>query len=187
MESITEPIDLTDVRNELSLSRDDGREDDFLMSAITVCRDRLEGILPYYLAERSVTFVDDLTMHNPSVYTHALKGPVLGIEDVRLRLMDRTWVDVPPDAYDISAGVLWVDLARATEPEEPTEDVRTRRCACPRPMAIEVAYRAGAYVPPVVKAALLRMVRIYYEDRTADPLTDEVVRLVSSERRWSVR
>ena len=55
MESITEPIDLTDVRNELSLSRDDGREDDFLMSAITVCRDRLEGILPFYLAERSVT------------------------------------------------------------------------------------------------------------------------------------
>lgn len=186
MGSITEPIDLTDVRSELSLSRDDDREDDFLMSAITVCRDRLEGVLPYYLAERSVTFEDDLTMHNPSVYRHRLKGPVLAIEDVRLRLMDRTWLDVPPEAYDVVAGDLWLDLGRAFEPEEPTEDVRP--CVrVPPLMAVEVTYRAGAYVPPVVKAALLRMVRIYYEDRTADPITDEVMRLVSSERRWSVR
>lgn len=180
MEMLTEPIDLPDVRAELSLSRDDQREDDFLTSAISFCRDRLEGILPYYLAERDVTKEADLICRQSSVVGIPLKGPVLEVRDVHLRLTDHSWVDVPPDAYSMSAGGLRLDLAEAFRDGEGSVRI-------PTVLSAVVTYRAGAHIPPVVKSALLRMVRIYYEDRTSDPLTDEIVRMVSTERRWSVR
>lgn len=184
-EGLTEPIDLTDVRNELSLDRDDQREDDFLMTAITACRDRLEGVLPYYLAERTVTLACPL--HGESIVEARLKGPVLAIEDVRLRLLDKSYIDVPMTCVDLTAGLLRVAVEAALMDYPDRRECGPCRCPLPPATALEISYRAGANVPPVIKAALLRMVRNYYSDRTSDPLTDEVMRMISTERRWSVR
>lgn len=45
---------------------------------------------------------------------------------------------------------------------------------------VRVEYRTGAFVPPEVQTALLVMVRNLFVDRTADPMTAEVHRLMGS-------
>ena len=44
---------------------------------------------------------------------------------------------------------------------------------------VRIEYRSGAFVPPAVQTALLVMVRNMYVDRTADPITPEVLHIVS--------
>lgn len=171
LQPIAEPIDLSDLRAELSMDLDDQSENPFLTSAIEICRDRLESILPYYLAERDVGRVYHIPDEGRTRHEIVLKGPVLQVHEVLLRMRDGSAWAVPPECHPIVGNVMYVDISGAPE----------------APVAIEVSYRAGAHIPPVVRGALMRMVRMYYADRVSDPLTDEIVKMVSGERRMVVR
>lgn len=157
-----EPIDLTDVRDFLALDRDDISESPILTSAIPACRSRLEGVLPYYLAEREVSATfDDVRTRDLSV---RLKGPVLSIERVSLWSKGHEHIISPEDYSLMPGNVLYVG------------DI-------PEPGSLTVTYRAGSYCPPVVRTALLMMVKSVYERRDEDPLSDEVRNMIYQEMR----
>lgn len=169
-----EPIDLTDVRSYLAMDPDDTSEDPVLTESISFCRDRLEAVLPYHLAERPVTFSKALCgwclMPQEVI---ELKGPVLAVEGVSLTLPGNVTAEVPPTCWDLFRDVMTVR----------TRDALSELDLSDRPIGITVAYRAGAHVPPLVKNALLMMVRNRYERRDEDPLSPAVLSTVYTETR----
>lgn len=218
--SIAEPIDLTDVRAYLCMEPDDQGEDPALTESIAYCRDRLEALLPYYLAEREVRVERDLRPGMRSCVVE-LRGPVLDIETVELVTAGGTVVTVPLVCYWMHKDRLHVNIEAAlVHPERRVyhrgcpdlgilQDVdedgevipSPRDCPCkPRPhrrarrpatvrgpvVGITVEYRAGGHCPPVVKNALLMMVRNRYERRDEDPLTDAVRASVYAETRPNI-
>lgn len=175
--SVSEPIDLSDVRSYLAMDPEDVSEDPILTEAISFCRDRLESILPYYIAERDVRETRDLCswclMPEESM---ELRGPVLSVDKVSAVLSDGTAVDIPLEMWFVFNGRLTVCIRDALE--ELGTDLR--------PIGIVCDYHAGAYVPPVVKNALLMMVRNRYERRDEDPLTEAVLTSVYPETRPNI-
>lgn len=173
----SEPIDLADVRSYLAMDDDDQTQDAILSECISFCRDRLEAVLPYYLAERDVS--ESRTLCSWCLVPEVdmpLRGPVLDIREIRLTLCDSTEAVVPRDAYRLFDGMLTVSVRMALR-ELGIEA---------RPIGLTVDYRAGAHVPPVVKNALLIMIRNRYERRDEDPLTDAVMSSVYSETRPNI-
>ena len=175
--AIAEPIDLPDVRSYLSMVPDDTSEDPILTDAIAFCRDRLESVLPYYLAEREVTVSRELCtwglLQNISI---PLKGPVLEVGRVRITFRDGTEETAPAESWYLFGGKLHLDIRMAIALME----------AETSPIGVTVEYRAGSHCPPVVKNALLMMVRNRYERRDEDPLTDAVMSSVYSETRPNI-
>ena len=175
--SIAEPVDLADVRSYLAMEPDDETEDPLLSDCIAFCRDRLESVLPYWLAEREVTVHRRLCSWGlPQTVSMELRGPVLGIERVSLAMRDRTSLEVPAKAWFEFDGELSVDLRCALCDLDPR----------PVPVGMTVEYRAGAHVPPLVKNALLMMIRNRYERRDEDPLTDAIMSMVYPETRPNI-
>lgn len=174
-EATAEPIDLTDVRAYLCMEPDDTAEDAALTEAISYCRDRLEAYLPYYLAEREVR-VERPMRGAPHDLTMELTGPVLELHAVEVVLADGSRVRVPNQLRWCFADVLHVDVAHA---------LRGVRARAP-PMGVSCEYRAGAHVPPIVKNALLMMVRNRYERRDEDPLTEAVAASLYAETRPNI-
>lgn len=173
----SEPIDLADVRSYLAMDDDDQTQDAILSECISFCRDRLEAVLPYYLAERDVSESRALCSWClvPEVDI-PLRGPVLEIQEVRLTLRDSTEAVVPRDVWRLFDGVLTVSVRMALR------ELRIEST----PIGLTVDYRAGAHVPPVVKNALLTMVRSRYERRDEDPLTDGVMSSIYAETRPNI-
>lgn len=175
--AIAEPIDLPDVRSYLSMVPDDTSEDPLLTDAIAFCRDRLESVLPYYLAEREVTVSKELCTWGllPDV-SIPLKGPVLEVERVRITFRDGSDATAPAESWYVFGGKLHLALREALDLME----------AEVAPIGVTVEYRAGSHCPPVVKNALLMMVRNRYERRDEDPLTDAVMSSIYPETRPNI-
>ena len=173
----SEPIDLPDVRSYLAMDDDDQTQDAILSDAISFCRDRLESVLPYHLADREIELKKSLCAWclTPSV-TMELKGPVLSVDEVTLTARDGTEVTVPSSCFIEFDGDLTIDLRAAVDGIDPR----------PVPVGVTVRYHTGAHVPPVVKNALLMMVRNRYERRDEDPLTDAVMASVYQETRPNI-
>lgn len=177
MTATTEPIDLPDLRSYLSMEPQDTSEDAFLTDAITFCRDRLESVLPYYLAERDVEVSKRLCSWclMPTVDIE-LRGPVLEVMDVAIALCDGTEARCPDESWYFFDGRLALDL------QEGLRSVDTDA----RAVGVTVRYHAGSHMPPVVRNALLMMVRNRYERRDEDPLTDAVMASVYQETRPNI-
>ena len=177
MTAITEPIDLPDLRSYLSMEPQDTSEDAFLTDAISFCRDRLEAVLPYHLAERDVSITKKLCSWclMPTVDI-GLKGPVLEVLDVTITLNDGTEAHCPDESWYVFSDELTLNLQRSLQ------DV----CTGTRPVGVTVRYHAGSHMPPVVRNALLMMVRNRYERRDEDPLTDEIWSMVRPEARVNI-
>lgn len=177
MTSISEPLDLPEVRSYLAMDDDDQTQDAILSESISFCRDRLEAVLPYYLADREVVLKKSLCAWclTPSV-GFQLRGPVLSVDEVTLATRDGLDITVPSMCYVEFDGELSIDLRAAVEGIDPR----------PVPIGVTVRYHAGAHVPPVVKNALLMMVKNRYERRDEDPLTDAVMSSVFSETRPNI-
>lgn len=174
---IAEPIDLPDVRSYLSMDSTDETVDALLTDAISFCRDRLESVLPYHLAEREMVVSQALcTWCLPSTMTMELKGPVLSVDDVTLATREGVDVEVPASCWFTFDGRLTVGLRASLSGIDPR----------PVPIGITVRYRTGAHVPPLVKNALLMMVKNRYERRDEDPLTDAVMSSVYTETRPNI-
>lgn len=178
--SIAEPIDLPDVRSYLSMVPDDTSEDPILTDAISFCRDRLESVLPYYLAEREVSVSKSLCTWGllPEV-DMPLKGPVLEIMRVRVVLRGGIELDASPERWWCFQDVVHVNVRGVVMDRDPEVTETT-------PVGVVVDYRAGSHCPPVVKNALLMMVRNRYERRDEDPLTDAVMASVYQETRPNI-
>ena len=176
--SIAEPIDLPDVRSYLSMVPDDTSEDPILTDAISFCRDRLESVLPYYLAEREVSVSKGLCSWGllPEVDI-PLRGPVLEVLRVRVVLKGGAELDASPERWWCFDGVIHVNVRGAvSDSDEPGAS----------PAGVTVDYRAGSHCPPVVKNALLMMIRNRYERRDEDPLTDAIMTSIYSETRPNI-
>lgn len=177
MTSITEPIDLPDLRSYLSMEPDDTSEDPFLTDAISFCRDRLESILPYFLAERDVTASKELcSWCLMPLVDIPLRGPVLEIQRVAVVMSDRTEMTCPDKSWYLFDGMFTLDLREALA------DADTDA----KPVGVTVEYHAGSHVPPVVRNALLMMVRNRYERRDEDPLTEGIESMVYPETRINI-
>lgn len=175
--TIIEPIDLPDLRSYLSMEPDDTSEDPFLTDAISFCRDRLESALPYYIAERDVSVSKSLCTWALMPETMIpLKGPVLEVLRVSVVLSDGSSLTCPDDSWFIFDGVLTLDLRKALA--ETDTDAK--------PVGVTVDYHAGSHVPPVVRNALLMMVRNRYERRDEDPMTDSIQSMIYPETRINI-
>lgn len=178
--STTEPIDLTDLRAYLAMEPDDTSEDPLLTECIAFCRDRLESVLPYHIAEREVRtdkalctwcLMPDTVMD--------LKGPVLEILDVTITVRGGDEVMVPMDYWWAYGCELHVDVPGAMSGITWDGDA-------PAPIGLTCVYVTGAHVPPVVKGALLMMCRSRYERRDEDPLTSDVMSMIYPETRPNI-
>lgn len=173
----SEPIDLPDVRSYLAMEDGDESQDALLTDAISFCRDRLESVLPYYLADREVTVKRSLCAWGlPPHVNVELRGPVLSVDGITLATREGMDVTVPGRAWFEFEGNLTIDIRAALDGIEPR----------PVPVGVTVRYHAGAHVPPVVKNALLMMVRNRYERRDEDPLTDAVMSSIYAETRPNI-
>lgn len=179
--SVAEPIDLADVRSYLAMDPDDQSEDPLLTDCIAFCRDRLESILPYRLAERELRESKDLCTWclMPDI-TMPLQGPVLEIYTVDVVLRDGTAVSAERGRWWIFDEVLHIDVRGIMDDHR--RDMG-KDCPVPPPVGVTVDYRCGSHVPPVIKNALLMMVRSRYERRDEDPLTDAIRAMVYPETR----
>lgn len=164
--AFTEPIDLADVKSYLCMRDDDETQDPILTEAIKYCRDRLEAVLPYYLAGRTVIcrFVN-------TPYTcdqvFVLKGPVMGVD--RVKIIRRGQEEaVSSEDWTVFENTLYIH--RRLGPND----------------LVWVEYLAGSLVPPCVKSALLMMVKNRYERADEDPLTPAVMGMVYNETRVNI-
>lgn len=171
-----EPIDLADVRSYLQMEPDDTSCDPILTDSIAYCRDRLEAVLPYSLAERDMSATEAVGRGLlRSEMCMALRGPVLWVSAVTIRLRGGADAVAPEDSWYVFDDVLHLDLRSALADVEDAV-----------PVGVVCEYRAGAHVPPVVKNALLMMVRNRYQRLDEDPLTDQIMRMIHSETRPNI-
>lgn len=159
--SVSEPIDLADVRSYLSMREEDTTDDALLSSAISFCRDRLEQILPYSLACMERT----LTVRSYSETAFELRGPVTAVCAVEIVGADTMALTV--DQWRQSGEVVIIDGSALP-------------CG---PFIVRITYQTGVHCPPVVRNALLMMVKNRYERRDEDPLTSAVISSVAGEMR----
>lgn len=166
LETLAEPLDLADVRSYLSMDSDDTSCDPILAEALAFCRDRLESVLPYYLAEREITRSIRIS-RSAGRFSVLLKGPVVEIIQVSVVFPGYS-EDVEPSGWF------------CFEEELSIEDVPSDA------VGVVVRYHAGAHVPPRVKNVLLMMVRNRYERRDEDPLTEAVMSAIYMETRPNI-
>lgn len=151
MDEIIEPLDITDVRMYLQIpDSDDSRENALFLQFISMARARLEPMLPFYISKQTITLTGD-----------ALAGHAL-VKDGVMRIESAVVLDPKGVARDLKVGP---PVGGAIRFPPMAGDYRIR-------------IRTAMTCPPDVKMALLMMVRNLWEDRTSDPLTEEVMQAV---------
>lgn len=146
-----DPVDLTAVKSYLSLNLADSGEDSLLTALMDTARGVLDDWLPFWT---SMATVDCITDARPVI---TLKGPVSQILGV-YRFEDGFWEDITEGC------TLYLDGVGLPENVHGT---------------IKVTYSTDGNCPAPIQTAILMMVRTLYLDRTANPMTDSVMRMIA--------
>lgn len=152
-----EPVTIADARAFLSLNMTDTAEDALLDMLISGARAEAETYLRRRIAQQEVRLVYSAR-------------PMIELPDVPV-FIQQVILRRGANAQDITTGSKLVDDSTLQVP------------LASRDGSVEVVYVCQEYCPPQVKNALLMMVRNAYTDRSADPMTDDVKRILAPHRR----
>lgn len=161
--TVIEPINLEGIKAYLSLRQDDESEDSYLQSLVSTSRSLLEDYLDRVITARS--FMTE--MYYEGFYP--LYPDVLTLDSVRYIKQDGAEAEI--EDYDYATG-----------PEGGVWIIRPNDILADSP--VTVIYTSGYdTVPESVKLGIKMMSKTMYSRTDANPLTEDVRRLVSPERR----